>query len=132
MNTADFENGYLRAEKIFHLASQGQGDAMIDDLFELYDDDPEAFQEALTLPSLDVEDKEELSWFLDRNQKNGFLVQMATPVPSNFNERGGFMTNGWGHYSTKYFYAETIEDCYSQGAKWQKEYYEQVKQKEAA
>lgn len=133
MELGDFKNGYLRAENIFHLMSQGQGEALIDDIFDIYENDMEELQDVLKLDfkgDYDM-DKEELSWHLHRSKKKGFLVQMATPVPSNFDERGGFMTNGWGYYSTKYFYAETLDDCYSQAAIWQEEYYAQVKEKEA-
>lgn len=134
MNTKYFEDSLLRVEKIFHLASQAQGDALIDDIFELYEYDPEEFEEMLNIffnHNYDM-DKEELAWCLCRQNKKGFLVQMATPVPSNFHKSGSFTTNGWGHYSTKFFYTDTLEACYLQGAKWQKEYYEEVRKKEAA
>ena len=39
-------------------------------------------------------------WFLDRNKKYGFIVQLATPV------RDPQKSYSWGHYTTEWFYFE--------------------------
>ena len=84
------------------------GEQSNEELLELFPGIPEDLLEGI--------DEEEYSQFMEwlvRNERLGFLAQLATPVM-----RGVTSTYSWGYYSTKWFYAETLKEAVELGLKW--------------
>lgn len=62
----------------------------------------------------------------------GFLLLAATPIPKDFTETGGYRTSGFGHYTTKWFYAEDLEKFASDAVDWAESVIEKYRAEAAA
>lgn len=61
---------------------------------------------------------------------DGFIVQLATPVPSNFTPDGKSYSFSWGSYYLKHFFCESLEEIVEVAEKWRKEKHEFVFERE--
>jgi hypothetical protein len=68
---------------------------------------------------------------LARKNANGFFVQLATPVPSNFSKSGGYCSS-WGHYRTKWFYFDSLEAIGQGAVAWADRVVETARKKQTA
>lgn len=84
-------------------------------LTECFGDIPEAIKE-----DWESAYNESLFEWLFENHKLGFLLQFATPSMSNVTKRGEHYCGSysWGHYLTKWLYADSLEDVMEKGFSW--------------
>lgn len=129
----------LRAETIVHLASMCFSDGFSLIATETFEYDSEEVWEALGLTEERnrlVEEEgddlynDEIEEMLSKHKKFGFLVKMATPIPTKFHGDGGYSTCGWGSYTTKWFYAEMLEEIFERAVKWKDDFIEERRTKE--
>lgn len=118
---SEFFEKELRVEAIHHLGLQCAFESFPSDLHDLFFND-QAVWDALGLayPEHDCLDEEEITELLVLNNKNGFLVEFAMPIPKNprlYDGQLGFESS-WGLYRTQWFYAETYEETLSLGYQW--------------
>lgn len=79
------------------------------------------------------EQHEEIASLFARRRLEGFLVHVATPVPTDFTENGGIITYGYGFTTGRWFYTETLDAAFAAVVvKWKNEYYAEEKKKHAA
>ncbi|EAT16086.1 hypothetical protein HTZ97_16235 [Desulfuromonas acetoxidans] len=118
----------LRIGKIIYLAANP--DQVNDDLAELFEDYEDTLEEIFgKAPNWVVEenyDKETLHEWLMQKEKFGFLVHFETPVRKYFSETS--CSFGWGYYSMKWIYSESLEDAIEQGISWAKQQTKEAKQ----
>lgn len=118
----------VRMERVIFIAGAiASGDALSDDLNEFFDDTDLSDIEKLfgKIPDyLDIdghgyERSDSIYEWLRSIGKIGFLVQFATPVmtPSGPSSR----SYSWGYYSTKWIYADSVEEAVELGMKWVKQ-----------
>ncbi len=113
----------LRIETLIHLGTMAIDYSFSTPAEEFFEDEPEEAERLLGCVVDESPDWEELSTFLYENGKLGFLVKLATPVPSNFSDDGSYQTNGWGHFMTKWFYTEGFDETFFETAeKWRDEF----------
>lgn len=112
----------VRCEKIFHLGIMTAQDRLPDDLKEAFDSDWAQIHKTLKLRyKVDIDaDEWQMVEALEVDQKNGFLVQFATPCPRFFDSDS--FSFSWGFYTCKWFYAETMEEVTQKGIKWARGY----------
>lgn len=120
----------LRTEVIIHIASACHDYAFGDAAERAFQDDQEDIWPAIGLQDPDTRDLEEIGTVLFHAKKLGFLVQVATPVPTFHRGDGTSWGGSWGHYATKWIYAETFDDALSAGLVWQAEYMARTKEKQ--
>lgn len=123
----------FRIEKLFYLAGIG-GDPS-DDVIGFFSEEKIELIEGLIGENHDDMkedfDQDASSWelgdminsWLEYVNKLGFLVKLASPV---YDEKGG---HSWGHYRTKWFYSENLEDLYDIGEKWADSFIPEHKEK---
>jgi len=114
-----FENT-IRAEKVINFATQCVGDSFSSDVSESINDDWESIWEQVGCYEPEYRDDEAISYHLFNNNKLGFLIKFATPVPKNFKENGYDFS--WGYYATKWIYAETLEKACQAAVEWAEDY----------
>lgn len=120
-------NESVRIERIILLAGAMTDGAFSDDINEFLDDEDEStIEECLgRIPDwVDIEAhgfsrNDSVSEWLIEQKKLGFLVKFATPVMEKTGR--GLSTFSWGYYSTKWVYAETLDDAIANGMKWVKQ-----------
>jgi hypothetical protein len=128
-----FDNS-IRPEEIIHLGLQ-----CIDDYSwpnaaeEAFEDDFYLVWNAIGIPPPRENDDEK--WAIaehlaHNNNKRGFLIKFATPVPTGFSENG-YSTNGWGYYATKWIYADSFDAACEEAGRWHKEYIDRKRKEEA-
>lgn len=117
-----------RIERVIYLAGAIAGtDTLTEDLVDFFDDDIETVERCLgKLPSwMDPDDArtnelaEDICHWIYTTGRIGFLVQFATPVMEI--QGGSCRRFSWGYYSTRWIYAETVDDAIDQGLAWVKE-----------
>ena len=119
----------IRVEVIVHLATMAGDYAFAEPVRDMLEDDPDALGALLGVDIDEDFDAEELSTQLYRAGVLGFAVQAATPVPEKFyGEDDGYSTCGWGHYTTKWFYTEALdEDFFGRLVEWKEAYIEDLR-----
>lgn len=114
-----------RIDRTILIAGSMTDGAFSDDFNEFLDDEDEStIEECLgEIPDgVDIEghgysrNDSVCEWLTDK-EKLGFLVKFATPV-MEFNLKTGHRTFSWGYYSTKWIYAETLDDAIGAGLEW--------------
>lgn len=124
----------IRIEQIIHLASMCNCDQMPDAVEDVFNQDWEEVWEILKIEPIDNDmdidiDIETISAHLYENNKQGFLIQAATPCPYDFSTDGNsYSTSGWRMYTMEWFYVEEFSDVFPLIEKW-KEKYIQVQRK---
>lgn len=115
-------DGSVRAEAIFHLGAQCITDEFSwpSELEDLFNDCYEDVFNAIGIEPPEDEDKGYIIEHLLENNKLGFLVQFATPVPRDITESG--FTFSWGYYTTKLIYSDNFDDACKQALVWREEY----------
>lgn len=131
------EEATARIETILHIGAMATDDDCLPTALEdmLQDQDNEDLQRLFPgLPTDvldDFDDGSDPTGFVDwlrYSDRLGFLVQFATPVIRHHDSGG--CSYSWGHYGTRWFYAETLEDAVQQGLAWVAE--RRAKEREAA
>lgn len=121
----------IRPEVIIHIGTQITDDSTASYVKEELELDYEGVFNALAIPSPTLDDVrnsndiEGLSCYFRQARRLGFLVKFATPVPSNLSEYS--YSFSWGHYATKWLYAETYEGVCAKAIEWQREYIESLR-----
>lgn len=123
----------LRVNEVIYLGGMlGDGDSLAEPLQELLEDDTDEVEKlfpelsALLEQSDDVRviHEEVTSWLL-RHRKLGYVVQFATPVMEQHPPPKGFKyfsaSYSWGYYQTARFYGETMAQAMRQGMGWARE-----------
>lgn len=113
-----------RIDRVIYLAGAlAAMDAFPDDLKDFFDEeDTETIEKALgPLPewfepeeSASVQAEFIFEWLRDAG-KLGFLVQFATPVMT---PHGSSRSFSWGYYSTRWVYADTMDEAIAKGLEW--------------
>ena len=121
----------IRTEAIIHLGTMCQDYAFPDIAEDAFRDDWEDICSELDIdPEKCVpDDREEITALLYEKNKQGFLIQFATPVPS-FNSPTSWSSHGWGFYNLKWIYAETLEEAFKKAISWRDEYIDKQRQKQ--
>ncbi|WP_323946749.1 hypothetical protein [Aeromonas hydrophila] len=121
----EFFGAPIRPEVIIHLGTQCLDDSswpsQVSDAFSF---DAEKIWEAIGIapPDEDADEKWAIESHLRRNNKFGFLVEFATPVPLNFDSNGEGHSFTWGYTALKWIYADSFELACEAAIKWQDEY----------
>lgn len=113
-----------RVEKMIFLAgAMAATDVFSDDLNEFFEEEEKTIEECLgEIPDwVDLDERgyarsENIFEWLTNARKFGFLVQFATPVMKPTGESS--RTFSWGYYSTKWIYADTIDEAIDKGLGW--------------
>jgi hypothetical protein len=117
------EDATARIEALLHIGGMlTDGDSIPDPLRELLEDSDDEDLAKLfpgipgwITESLADGDFSDFAGWVHREGRLGFLVQFATPVMRG-NE--SCRTYSWGHYGTRWIYAETLEKAVTLGLKW--------------
>lgn len=121
----------VRLESIIHLASMAVDYSFADPAKEFFEMQPEKAEKLLGIEIDEDPDWEELASKIYRAGKLGFIVQVSTPVPRDFDESGSHSTSGWGFYTSEWLYTEAIDDAFfAEVEKWRDAYIEKCKQAE--
>lgn len=119
-----FLNASVRVEVIIHLGTMCNDYAFPDSAKDAFDEDWDGVWKALGLtdiPDGEDMDYEEITTWLYEHGKVGWLIQSATPVPT-FTSDSNWHHHGWGYYTTKWVYAEAIEDAMNAAFSWPQVY----------
>ena len=138
MNIASecFDNS-IRAEQILWLSCQA--DQYTDEIEDFFgDEEPKELERifGIKIPRDLLEDGRdgvgEIVSFLYRKGLRGFLVQIATPIPQIFHE-SGFTHYGFGEYTTRWFYTETLDgEFIAKVLAWKESFVADRRKKDAA
>lgn len=103
-----FIKNNLRIEKVIHIGLMCINDhALPDVMTDAFDEDEEIWKIiGVDAPEI-YDDKEEIFHILSSSGKLGFLVEFATPV-----------RDSWGHYTSKWIYADSFDECCTQAMEW--------------
>lgn len=118
----------LRIEMLFHLGSMCYDPSFPSHVVDAFTDDLDSISTALNLSLVNPDDSdtypvdEFIAEILLDNHKLGFLACFATPVITNAFSETSYSTYGWGMYTTKWLYGETLEEAFKQAIEWQKGY----------
>ncbi len=114
-----------RIERVIFIAGAiAAGGVHSDDLDEFFDEEDEVDIEAVFGPIpewIDIDSggyqraDDIFEWLRDTG-KLGFLVNFATPVMEKSGENSRSFS--WGYYSTKWIYAESMEEAVDKGLAW--------------
>jgi hypothetical protein len=129
----NFFDNCIRPEAIIHLGTQClDNNSWPDVAKDAFQDDFENVWEAIGIdpPAEDVDDIEIIEEHLRHNKKYGFLVQFATPVPTDIKENCYSLS--WGYYTTQWIYADTYESACEKAVQWQADYINGKRKKAAA
>lgn len=81
----------------------------------------------------DVEDESELVPYLqDSDQLTGWVLGVATPVPSRFSEDGSTWAFSWGHSFITAVAGPTYEDALNVAVKWAEQARERERERQQA
>lgn len=118
-----FEQNRFRIGELFWLATCNDGMTAPDALVEAIEEGKigEAFSELNDIPLYDGD--EMLGWLADY-EKFGFLARVETPNPRTVYEDGSWSYEG-GMYTTKWVYAETLDELLEKAAKVSNNYFEE-------
>lgn len=61
---------------------------------------------------------DEIAYFIARRGLVGYVVKFANPIYIHADEASA--SYSWGHYTTNWFYGDTIEECWVHAAEWAK------------
>ncbi len=104
-----FDRNSFRIGALFWLATCNDGMSVPDELKDAIEDG-DALDAFSPLPdyceSGNVD--EVLGWLLDE-RKLGFLARVETPIPTAVHE-SGYSTHGWGMYTQRWVYAESLDE----------------------
>lgn len=119
---------------IFEALSEQVRDLIIDDLYGPNNEHIAAKLPALgkLLRSEDAPEEDDISEAL--HGVTGYFAELARPVPSGFiseDEDAGFYFS-WGHYQTKWFYVETMEELAEVAEHFSKDVVARARQKRVA
>jgi hypothetical protein len=119
--------GSIRAEVIIHLATMLAQDSFPGIATEAFmEEDPEPLWESIGIePPYDLDDPGLIFDHLMDNDKSGFLVKFATPVPQNIKD--GSHSMSWGYYATHWIYADTYQEACEKALAWRQEFYKKRK-----
>lgn len=120
---SDMFDANLRCEQIIHLASQcfDETTSHVEDAFSM---DWDVIWEAIGVEP-QGEERHDINQTIVDSRKFGFLVQMATPVLTMIGKVGWSLS--WGHYSTKWFYAESLDEIYKAAFVWEEKHRKECK-----
>jgi len=117
----DFHNATLRMDVLIYLPAAISGGIAGEALekFVEYDLADEVETNGLLFPGVEGLSEDELrgdweanvDYIASRHSEVGFLAELARPVFT----RGSY---SWGHYNTRWFYGETIEEIMKQAITW--------------
>jgi hypothetical protein len=127
-----FDNS-IRPDEIIHLGLQCIDEySWPDAATEAFEDDFDQVWDAIGLspPGDNEDEKWAIADHLLHNNKHGFLIKFATPVPISFSENG-YSTNGWGYYTTKWIYADSFDEACEEAMRWHQEYIDKKRAKAA-
>ncbi|PHS64371.1 MAG: hypothetical protein COB09_08330 [Thalassobium sp.] len=121
ISTEFFDNS-IRAELIVNIPSMlSDEDSPPDIIADNVYDDLDRTCAAMGIKPPSIHDIDDLGfWFSDlarRKGFNGFLVQFATPIPTNIRQDGGFSFS-WGYYTTQWIYGDTYEEACAKAVEW--------------
>jgi len=77
-------------------------------------------------PPYDLDDPGLIFDHLMDNDKSGFLVKFATPVPQNIKD--GSHSMSWGYYAAKWIYADTYQEACEKALAWRCQFVESKRQ----
>lgn len=113
-----FNEANVRVEKIFHLGSMCVHGCIPETLKLSM---KEYMDEVTDIADVDVKSKitdiETLIDFLKEKERLGFLLHVATPIPS-FDTDSKNPTITWEKYTTEWIYGETFEEAADVAIKW--------------
>lgn len=119
----------VRMEMVIYLAGQLAGHNTLPDALEEFFDTEEldTIQECFgeIPPNIDLDETsrwerdEQINEWLSNSETLGFLVQFATPVMESDGTGGSIFS--WGCYTTKWVYAETMDEAVVKGLAWAEE-----------
>lgn len=112
----------LRIERCIWLFGMGQSGVLSSDMVDALCGEPDEIANLFGLDEEDVDD-DNFAQFISDHNKNGFLVQAATPIPT-FKGDGSSCSYSWGWYTTKWFYADWPQELALEVVKWAKDVYE--------
>lgn len=113
----------LRIENLIHIGMQMQFPSLPAAVEDAFGMDHEAIADAMGIPAAELfalGDAELVDALKIKYQKQGFLVEFATPVPSGASAQSDAYCLSWGHYQTKWFYAESLDACCAMALAWKK------------
>lgn len=112
----------VRAETILHLGTMCQDDSFPQCAEDAFNDFYEEVWKALGRKKIpDDFDAEEHADWLRRNGKQGFLIQFATPIPTEIHG-SGYTHDGWGYYMSQWVYDDSFDGACAKGVEWAAEY----------
>lgn len=123
------EESTVRIEKCIPLFGAFSCDEPSAELEEFFDEASDADFDRL-FHGLDVDNMDTFLQSLILSERLGFLVQIATPVMRPFG--GTSFQYSWGHYYTRWIYADSIQHLVDQAVAWAAERRESEKRKAAA
>lgn len=118
----------IRLDKIIWIAASSDGHDDFEEFIEQHDrkERKEVFGVSLS------DDPEEALSQLARANKQGFLVQAATPIPVAFHENG-CTTHGFGWCQLCWFYTDTLDDAFADRLlEWKESVHAKARKKLAA
>lgn len=118
------EDATVRIEQIIHFGCMLTDYSMPESVKELFEDVTPIVDDLF--PDLPAEGKQEIEngyfeieWFIDwinEKRRHGYGILFATPVMKPIGEGG--RDYSWGHYSTKWIYADTLEEAVDKAVLW--------------
>lgn len=92
------------------------------------EDEPDRIWEEIGIePPYDLDDEGLIFEHLTDNQKFGYLVKFATPVPQDITADSHRLS--WGYYSIKWIYAESYEQACEKALDWRQEFIDRRREK---
>jgi hypothetical protein len=112
------EEANTRIEKLIWLLGAMISGSVVEDLRDavvndLYDGDNEQVLSKLPklAPLLTTEDEPDEDWISEALYgANGYLAQLARPVPSSFYGKKDAHSFSWGHYATRWVYVDDMDE----------------------
>jgi len=114
-------NNSLQVDKIIHIASMCYGDSPSSLVKEFFEDYADKVWDTIGLvrPEEGTEDDiEEIGIYLLDSDRQGFILEVSTPLPRFVGEDAKSYTMSWGLYTQEWVYGETFEEAFNKGADW--------------
>ena len=127
--TEYFSENCLRLEKIIHIASMCCSRSLPPIAEDAFNDDWDDVCRAIGIdPPDNYIGPYEMSARLYALNKLGFLIQAATPILKFKSQASS--TSSWEYYTTKWIYAESLDEAIEKAKKWAFDYYQNEKIKQ--